>query len=140
MWMQLFGSFRVRNISGSNQLCTQNDKEESEFMLSVDLTVLSSLVRQAMFICEADNADTRLCGRIPSYLPSVQTVSQLVNQFVSQLVRQTVSHSVRQSANQSFRQSVNQSVRQSFSQSLRQSVNQSVSPSVRPSVKQAVGQ
>ena len=124
--MQLFRSFRVRNISGSNQLCTQNDKEESEYMLSVDLTFFSSLVHQAMF-CLSVRQIMPTHVYVAIYPATYQVCRRSANQSISlsanQSGRQSVIQSVSQSANQSFRQSVNQSVRQSDHQSNRQSVN-----------------
>ena len=120
--MQLFGSFRVRNISGSNQLCTQNDKEESEYMLCVDLTVLSSLVRQAMF-CLSVRQMMPTHVYVTIYQATYQVCRRSANQSISLSANQSGRQSVSQAANQSLRQSVNQSVRQSDHQSNRQLVN-----------------
>ena len=121
--MQLFGSFRVRNISGTNQLCTQNDKEESEYVLSVDLTVLSSLVHQAMF-----------CLSVRQIPPTHVYVA--IYQATYQVCRRSANLPISLSANQSGRQSVIQSVSQSDSQSVSQPISQSDSQSISQTISQ----
>lgn len=115
--MQLFRSFRVRNISGSNQLCTQNDKEESEYMLSVDLTFFSSLVHQAMF-----------CLSVRQIMPTHVYVA--IYPATYQVCRRSANQSISLSANQSGRQSVIQSVSQPISHSDSHSISQSVSQTI----------
>ena len=121
--MQLFRSFRVRNISGSNQLCTQNDKEESEYMLSVDLTFFSSLVHQAMF-----------CLSVRQIMPTHVYVA--IYPATYQVCRRSANQSISLSANQSGRQSVSHSVSQSVSQPISHSDSQSISQSVSQTISQ----